>query len=326
VSEMGFLSELRRLDIHLWMDGDQLRCNARAGALTDELRAQLRQRRNDIVTFLRSAHAVAAQQSTIVPLQPNGERMPVFAVPGHNGDVFCYRALAQALGDEGPFFGLQPPGLDGRSEPLTSVEKLAGHFADQVRAFRPRGPCIVAGFCAGGAVALELARQLLAGGKDVAFVALFGSPYPAFFRPLQQLRYRMERRVESWRRHACALAERSWRERIAYLAGELRPRGAPRPDAPDPVLAQRAKVERATLAAVRAYTPAYFAGRVHLFMPCKSWAGSSSGGSRWSSVAARTESYFGPDGCTADNMLLPQHAPAFGELFRYSCRRSLGAV
>jgi len=202
VNMASFLSELRRLDIHVWVDGDQLRCNARAGTMTEELRLQLRQRRNDIVTFLRSAHAVAGQQGAIVPLQPNGERIPVFAVPGHNGDVFCYRMLAQALGADGPFFGLQLPGSDGHGEPYRSVEKIAAYLAAQVRAFRPQGACIVAGFCAGGAVAFELAQQLLTGGTSVAFLALFASPYPDFFRPLQQFRHRMAHRAESWRGHA----------------------------------------------------------------------------------------------------------------------------
>src|SRR2546427_7475953 len=35
--------------------------------------------------------------------------------------------------------GLQPPGLDGRSEPLTRVEDLAAYFAAQIRTFHPNG-------------------------------------------------------------------------------------------------------------------------------------------------------------------------------------------
>src|SRR5205823_4933449 len=92
------------------------------------------------------------------PLERRGTRTPVFAVAGHNGDVFCYRALAQQLGDDQPFFGLEPPGLDGRSEPLRRVEDLAAYFAEQMRAFQPGGPYILAGFCAGGTVAFVRPR------------------------------------------------------------------------------------------------------------------------------------------------------------------------
>ena len=100
--------------------------------------------------------------------------------------MFCYRLFARHL-PEAPFFGLQPPGLDGRDRPLTRLEDLAGYFAAQIRAAHPGGPVIIAGFCAGGVVAFELARQLESAGTPVRFLALFGSPYPTFFRPLRRL-------------------------------------------------------------------------------------------------------------------------------------------
>ena len=155
-----FLAELRSRDVEVWADGDHLRCAAPAGVLTPDLRDQLQQRKSEILEFLRSAKELAQQQRAIVPLQPHGTRTPMFGVAGHNGDVFCYRALVQHLGEDQPFFGLQPPGLDGRSEPLTRVEDLAAYFAAQIRTFHPNGPCIITGFCAGGGVAFELGRQL----------------------------------------------------------------------------------------------------------------------------------------------------------------------
>ena len=179
MSAAEFLSELRSRDIRVWSLGGELRCNARAGALTPELRDQLRERKSEILEFLASAQALAGQQRAIVPLQRHGERTAIFGVPGHNGDVFCYRALAQALGDDQPFFGLQPPGLDREAEPLTRVEDIAAYFAAQIRAFQPQGPYIIAGFCAGGTVAFELAQQLQRV-ATVRFIALFGTPYPAY--------------------------------------------------------------------------------------------------------------------------------------------------
>jgi thioesterase domain-containing protein len=75
-----------------------------------------------------------------------------------------------------PFYGLQPPGLDGQGAPLTRIEDLAAYFAAQIRAFHPSGPCIVTGFCAGGMTAFELGRQLERAGTPVSLVALFGRP------------------------------------------------------------------------------------------------------------------------------------------------------
>jgi aspartate racemase len=52
VTVQAFLAELRTRDIHVWADGDRLRCNAPAGALTSDLRDQLRHRRREILEYL----------------------------------------------------------------------------------------------------------------------------------------------------------------------------------------------------------------------------------------------------------------------------------
>jgi len=264
----------------------------------------------------------------IVPLQPHGEHTPVFAVGGHNGDVFCYRVFARHLGDDQPLYGLEPPGLDGQSEPLTRVEDLAAYFAAQIRAFRPEGPCVIAGFCTGGTIAFEVARQLLQERAAISFLALFGAPYPTSYRRLTQLRQRVGAQVDRVVGHTRALTSLSAEGRRSYIAEKLRQRKArraaePPPQPPDAVLELRAKVERATLAAARRYTPGRFAGRVKLFLPSQQWVRSAErigdAPLRWRSVAQHAEEYVGPDGCDGDNMLLDPHAAAFAELFR-QCR------
>ena len=319
----ALLSELRRRDIRVWAAGGELRCNARAGALTPELREKLQQHKKEILEFLASVETLAGQQRAIVPLQRNGTRTPVFAVPGHNGDVFCYRALAQALGEDQPFFGLQPPGLDGDSEPLTRVEDIAACFAAQVRAFRPQGPYVITGFCAGGTIAFELAQQLLAGGAALSFVALFGSPYPSYFRFPAKLWHGLRNEVGRAAKLAGEVASRSPRELHRYFAEKLghhrARRTAARAATLDPVLVRRARVERATLSAVRRYPPSRFAGRVCLFLPGRQWQRSDVAAPRWLPLAEQAEQYFGPDASTGADMLRAPHAPAFAELFR-RCR------
>lgn len=51
------LSHLRSLDIKLWAEGQRLRYNAPQGVLTPELRAELSQRKGEILTFLQQADA-----------------------------------------------------------------------------------------------------------------------------------------------------------------------------------------------------------------------------------------------------------------------------
>ena len=323
MSVAAFLMTLRGRDIQLWSEGDQLRCAAPAGALTPELREQLRQRKPDILAFLRAADAAARQPRAIVPLQPRGDRVPVFAVGGHNGDVFCYRALARHLGDDQPFFGLQPPGLDGCDAPLTSVEDLARYFAAQIRAFDPRVSCVVAGYCAGGTIAFELARQLLADGAAIGFVALFAGQYPTWFRPLSQRRQHFLDMLERARVHSRSLASLSPAERRAYLADRLCRTLARRDGdggaAPDPVLVHRQKVQDATMIGIRRYRPQYFRGRLSLFLPNRGWLRSATGVRRWRPMARGIETYVGPDGCPAEEMLLEPHVGSIAELFR-QCR------
>ena len=286
----ALLAELRSRDIQIWADGDRLRCNAPAGVLTPELRDQLQQRKNDILEFLRSAGALAQQPRAIVPLQTRGKRTPVFAVPGHNGDVFCYRALAQHLGDDQPFYGLQPPGLDGHSEPLARVEDLAAYFAAQIRAFRPAGPCIIAGFCAGGTIAFELARQLLQERAAISFLALFGSPYPTSYRrPAATAAASRGIRSSAW-----SSTPVRWHRCRSGNVGCTSPRdcASARRSVPLSVRPRRIRcwscgpgLSDITVTAVRRYTPGHFAGRVSLFLPCKEWLRSGDlnrcAGDRW---------------------------------------------
>ncbi len=318
----NLLAALRDRDVELWADGKQLRCSAPPGTLTLELREELRRHKAEILAFLQSAGSLARQQRAIVPLQPRGSRPPVFAFGGHNGDVFCFRALAQHLGEDQPFFGLQPPGLDGQAQPLARVEDLAAYFSAEIRAFRPKGPYGIVGYCAGGTIAFELARQLLRDGFELSTVALFGAPYPTWYRRLPQFQRRVAAQVARLLKHARELTSLPSGERWAGLAGKLP--GRQRPAIPanqavlDPVLAHRARVARATFAALRRYVPAPFAGTLTLFLPCGQWACSKEQPLRWRSVAERVEEYFGPEGCTGDMMLREPYAPAFAALFRHS--------
>lgn len=319
MKNLDFLMQLRERDIQVWADGDRLRCNAPAGALTPELRQELQQRKHEILKFLRSAETLAGQQRAIVPLQSNGAAAPIFAAPGHNGDVFCFRSLAQHLGPDQPFFGLQPPGLDGHGKPLERIEDLASYFAGQIRSLHPQGPCIIAGYCAGGTIAFELARQLLQNGVDVRLLALFGSPFPTWYRFLPQLRELFARTKDRAVRHTRAMLTLPAKKRREYIAERLHSRHAGQTAAAatkDPVLLWREKVGKATLAAIRRYQPAPFSGRLGLFWPSLEWPTARHALAMWLSHSPGAEKFFGPDGCDGAVMLREPHVAVFAKLFK----------
>ncbi|HXD23598.1 MAG TPA: thioesterase domain-containing protein [Gemmatimonadaceae bacterium] len=323
-----FLEDLRSRNIQVWVEGDHLRCRAPTGVLTPALRDELRREKDAIVQFLRSADALARQERAIVPLQPGGQRVPVFAVPGHNGNVFSFRFLARELGEDQPFFGLQPPGVDGECEPLTRVEDLAVYFAARILAFRP-GPYTIAGHCSGGTIAFELARELERQGATVTFLALFGSPYPAWFRRVPQLLGRLAHRAEWLRHHVRTLSSLSNQERRLYVTARIAERvrqreiiqETPADVTPDPVMMRRAQVAAATLTALRRYIPQHFAGGVALFYPNRTWARGRNSMQRWRAFAGDYDEHCGPDACEGDVMLHEPNVRVIAAQFRTCSRR-----
>jgi amino acid adenylation domain-containing protein len=114
-----------------------------------------------------------APWSPLIPIQPNGTRPPFFCVHGVGGNVLNYRSLAQRLGDDQPFYGLQARGMDGKLPPLATIEEMAAVYVSEIRKVQARGPYFLGGASFGGVVAYEMAQQLKAAGEAAAFVALF---------------------------------------------------------------------------------------------------------------------------------------------------------
>ena len=130
-----FLIELRRLDVDLWLEGDRVRCSAPPDVLTAERRAELARRKVEIEALLKAARA--GSPGSIVPIETGGSRLPFYAIPGHNGDVFCFVRLARCLGTDRAFYGLQPPGLDEGTSPVATIEDLAAHFVRELLTHQP---------------------------------------------------------------------------------------------------------------------------------------------------------------------------------------------
>jgi len=65
VKVAALLAELRSRDIQVWADGDRLQCNAPAGALTPELRDQLRQRKSEVMEFLQGPAELSFSQERL---------------------------------------------------------------------------------------------------------------------------------------------------------------------------------------------------------------------------------------------------------------------
>ena len=109
--------------------------------------------------------------SPLVPIKPTGSKPPFFCIHPGGGNVLCYAALARQLDAEQPFYGLQSVGLNGEQEPLTRIEDMAATYIKAIQTVQPQGPYKIGGWCMGGIVAFEMARQLQSSGHEIALLA-----------------------------------------------------------------------------------------------------------------------------------------------------------
>ncbi len=119
-----------------------------------------------------------AEAASLVAIQPQGHKPPFFCVHGVGGGVMDYADLARLLGTDRPFYGLQERGLDGVHEPFARVEDMAAHYIREIRSVQARGPYYLGGYCFGGTIAFEMARQLQAQGEQVALLAVLDNTAP----------------------------------------------------------------------------------------------------------------------------------------------------
>jgi amino acid adenylation domain-containing protein len=246
-----------------------------------------------------------AQPRAVVPLQPRGTRPPIFGVGGPGDSGFCYQALSQVLGTDQPFYGLEPPGLDDATPPLQEVADLADYFSAAIREFHPNGPILIAGYCAGGTVAFELARRLLAQGSNVALLILLASPYPTAYRLAARLKQNLKLIALVIRSLATAAGRLQY---LQYVASRVRYHLGRRSRdalaaAKDPVGARVKMVEAAIVDAVRRYQPEHFEGRMALIVTNESYKDHSDRPLEWQRHARAVDVFTGPTLCHHDTIL-----------------------
>lgn len=213
----------------------------------------------------------------------SGKR-PFFLVAGMFGNVLNLRHLAQLIGAERPFYGLQARGLYGDQAPHTSFAEAARDYIAEIRLVQARGPYLLGGFSGGGLIAWEIARQLKASGEEVAQVVLLDTPLP--LRPELSRKDKALIKLAEFRRKGLGYAAEWWRARQAWKAAQARPQT----QAAEHEL-HNAAIEAAFRAALPAYDLKPWQGRVALFRPPLDRHWQVSGG-QWVSAA---KEYVFPD-------------------------------
>jgi hypothetical protein len=113
--------------------------------------------------------------SLVIELNSSGTQPPLFFLHGDiMGGGFFSLNLAQTLGSNQPMYVLSPHGLNDESIPR-SVEEMAASYVQIIRTVQPKGPYLLSGYCKGGVVAFEIARQLEQNGEAVASVLMIAA-------------------------------------------------------------------------------------------------------------------------------------------------------
>ncbi|MGA9966029.1 MAG: amino acid adenylation domain-containing protein [Terriglobales bacterium] len=234
----------------------------------------------------------ATSWSCLVPLQPgNGTKPPFFCIHGVGGNSVGFRDLANFVGTDQPFYGVQAQGLDGQLPCLTRVEDMAALYLKEIRNIQPSGPYYLGGFSFGGWIAYEMAQQLQAQGEEVGLIALFDT-YPFRLRPVtssllsffriptqQQLMYVLPKTIK-----------KGIRRRIVWV-------GLPR---------AIKNVLRACYEAERQYQLRPYSGRVTLFRATEALTPENDPHARWRELARGGVEIQEIEGHHADIILEPQ--------------------
>jgi thioesterase domain-containing protein len=120
----------------------------------------------------------------VIMVQPHGARPPIFAI--NNTGLFF--PLASRLGQDQPFVALQryDPEVPEEVQPRT-FEDIAADYVRIIRRIRPKGPYVLVGLCARGALAYEIAQQLVLQGEEIPLLIMIDTWAPGYVKRLPRL-------------------------------------------------------------------------------------------------------------------------------------------
>ncbi len=144
--------------------------NATVRALADVIAGRVATPGSSAVGAGADAAENALRWRSLVAIRPQGDRTPLYLVHGLGGEVGWFYNLANYLDPDVPLYGLQAP-----PKPFSDLRAMASAYVTEVRAQQPKGPYRIGGYCVGGGVAYEMARQIREAGEQVAALVLIDS-------------------------------------------------------------------------------------------------------------------------------------------------------
>jgi len=113
----------------------------------------------------------------VVPLRQGAAAKNLFLAHAGNGEINNYYQLSLLLRNEINYYGLRYL-TDGIAPQNLTIPGLASLYLKQIMDIQPHGPYRLGGWCIGGTIAYETARQLEERGEEVALLLLINSICP----------------------------------------------------------------------------------------------------------------------------------------------------
>jgi thioesterase domain-containing protein len=135
-------------------------------------------------TAVSTRAASTAVSSLLVPLRSTGRAAPLYLIHGWHGQAFVTPGFLDAVPDEHPVFGIQARGLRDGLQPHHSVAAMASEYLATISERGHSQPPILVGICAGGVIAIEMARQAAAATGSYPPIVMLDPPFPPYARPL----------------------------------------------------------------------------------------------------------------------------------------------
>jgi amino acid adenylation domain-containing protein len=277
-------------------------------------------------------HTKAAPGSSLVAIQPGGNRRPLFLVHPAGGLVFPYVHLARYLGPDQPCYGLQGRGLEEGQDPHTRIEDMAAYYIEALRTAQPEGPYFLGGWSMGGVVAFEMTRQLHAQGQKVALLGLLDARIPTPEEGFAEEDFEATLLADFVRYFGIsldrpeALARLSKDELLTRVLGEAKKAGL----VPADIAASQAQLFidlcKADFRATRSYALRRYPGRITLFRASQELGETSTdptlGWSKW--AAAGVEVHVVPGNHA--NMVYQPHVEVLAQQLRCCLKEAQSAV
>jgi acyl-CoA synthetase (AMP-forming)/AMP-acid ligase II/thioesterase domain-containing protein/acyl carrier protein len=106
----------------------------------------------------------------IVPLQATGAKIPLFCVHPGNGEIFSLVNVAKYFLNDRPFYALRPAGFNEGEQRFETFEAMLDTYVNAILKRQSEGPYAIAGYSFGCSIAFEIAKELMARGREVGFL------------------------------------------------------------------------------------------------------------------------------------------------------------